>query len=72
MRLKNKVSFITGGGSGIGKCTAELFAKEGSAVAIIDRNGDKARLVADSINSTGGKAIAIEADVTSERTPTTA
>ena len=66
MRLKNKVSFITGGGAGIGKCTAELFAKEGSAVAIIDRNGDKAKSVADSINSNGGKAIAIEADVTSE------
>ena len=66
MRLKNKVSFITGGGAGIGKCTAELFAKEGSAVAIIDQNGDKARSVADSINLKGGKAIAIEADVTSE------
>ncbi|MBK5269548.1 MAG: glucose 1-dehydrogenase [Bacteroidia bacterium] len=66
MRLKNKVTFITGGGSGIGKCTAELFAKEGSAVAIVDRNGDKAKAVADSINSKGGKAIAIEADVTSE------
>ena len=66
MRLKNKVSFITGGGSGIGKCTAELFAKEGSAVAIIDWNGDKAKSVAEGINSNGGKAISIEADVTSE------
>lgn len=66
MRLKNKVSFITGGASGIGKSTAELFAKEGSAVAIIDRNADKAQLVADSINANGGKAIAIAADVTEE------
>ena len=66
MRLKNKVTFITGGGAGIGKCTAELFAKEGSAVAIIDRNGDEAKSVADSINLKAGKAIAIQADVTSE------
>ncbi|MDT0686961.1 SDR family NAD(P)-dependent oxidoreductase [Autumnicola psychrophila] len=66
MRLKNKVTFITGGGAGIGKCTAELFAKEGSAVAVLDRNVDKAKSVADSIMSMGGKAIAIEADVTSE------
>ena len=66
MRLKNKVSFITGGGSGIGKCTAELFAKEGSAVAIIDRDGDRATSVAESINNNGGTAIAIEANVTSE------
>jgi NAD(P)-dependent dehydrogenase (short-subunit alcohol dehydrogenase family) len=66
MRLKNKVSFITGGGAGIGKCAAKLFAKEGSAVAIIDRDGDRAKSVADGINSNGGKAIAIEADVTSE------
>lgn len=66
MRLKNKVAFITGGAGGIGKCTAELFAKEGSAVAIVDRNGDTAQSVADHINSTGGKAIAIQADVTSE------
>lgn len=66
MRLKNKVTFITGGGSGIGKSTAELFAKEGSAVAIIDRNVEKAKSVADIINNKGGNAIAIEADVTSE------
>ena len=38
MKLKEKKAIITGGASGMGKATAELFAKEGAKIAILDLN----------------------------------
>ncbi|MFD0828292.1 SDR family NAD(P)-dependent oxidoreductase [Neobacillus sp. M.A.Huq-85] len=64
MRLKDKVACITGAGSGIGKSTAILFAKEGASVVIIDlnrENGENSRM---EIIRTGGDATFIHADVT--------
>jgi 3-oxoacyl-[acyl-carrier protein] reductase len=66
MRLENKVAIITGAGSGSGRETALLFAKEGANVAVIDRTKETSEKVRDEIIEQGGRAIGVEGDVTSE------
>jgi NAD(P)-dependent dehydrogenase (short-subunit alcohol dehydrogenase family) len=61
--LANTVSVVTGGGSGIGRATAELFAREGSRVVIADLVGERAEGVASGIDDAGGTALAVAADV---------
>ncbi len=63
MRLKDKVALITGAGSGIGKESALLFAREGAAVAVVDVNEQAGQAVVDEILANGGKAVFIKADV---------
>lgn len=65
--LKNKVTLITGGASGIGRATALLFAREGAAVAIGDLNEAAGKAVAQEISNSGGKCIFERADVTQAR-----
>lgn len=63
MMLNNRVSIITGAGSGIGETTAKLFAKEGSKVVVSDWNFEAAKRVADEIFDTGGIAIPLKVNV---------
>ena len=64
MRLADKVSIITGSGSGIGHATALKFAQEGAKVAVCDINEQAARDVAREITNSGGEALAFRIDVT--------
>ncbi|MFC0561661.1 SDR family NAD(P)-dependent oxidoreductase [Halalkalibacter alkalisediminis] len=66
MRLKNKVALVTGAGSGIGKETALLFAKEGAEVIVADINEDIGRETLQEIHENNGKALFVEVDVTNE------
>ena len=54
--LNNKVSLITGGGSGIGKAIAKTFAMQGSYVYILDYNEKAAAEVVLEINNEGYKS----------------
>jgi NAD(P)-dependent dehydrogenase (short-subunit alcohol dehydrogenase family) len=63
MRLQDKVAVITGGGSGIGRATAELFAQQGASVIVADYQAETAQAVADQIERDGGRAKAVTVDV---------
>jgi len=64
MRLKGKICLITGAGSGIGKSTALLFAKEGAVVVVNDINENDGDQTVDEITQLGTEALFIKADVT--------
>jgi NAD(P)-dependent dehydrogenase (short-subunit alcohol dehydrogenase family) len=65
-RVENKVALITGGGSGIGAAACRTLAREGAGVAVVDYRLEVAEAVANEITGSGGRAIAVKADVRSE------
>ena len=66
MQLKDKVAFITGSASGIGKEIAIVFAKEGAKIVIADLNKEAADATAAELKATGAEAIGVGMDVTNE------
>jgi NAD(P)-dependent dehydrogenase (short-subunit alcohol dehydrogenase family) len=65
-RLEGKRAIVTGAGSGIGRASAELFAREGASVLAVDRSEAAVRETADRIAAAGGRAIAVAADAGSQ------
>ncbi|MFT3865517.1 MAG: SDR family NAD(P)-dependent oxidoreductase [Solirubrobacterales bacterium] len=62
--LSGTVALITGASSGIGEATARRLAAEGAAVAVAARRLDRLERLVEEIDDAGGRALAIEADVT--------
>jgi NAD(P)-dependent dehydrogenase (short-subunit alcohol dehydrogenase family) len=65
-RLENRIAVITGSGAGMGEGIARLFAAEGAAVVVSDKNESTGAAVAASIQQEGGRAIFQRADVSAE------
>ena len=72
MQLKDKVAFITGSASGIGKEIATVYAREGAKVVIADMNKDAAEATAAELKSAGSQALGVGVDVTVENQVNTA
>jgi NAD(P)-dependent dehydrogenase (short-subunit alcohol dehydrogenase family) len=63
MILADRIAFVTGAASGIGRASAEIMAREGAIVAVVDRDGIKAAEVAAGIRAAGGLAEFVAVDV---------
>jgi 3-oxoacyl-[acyl-carrier protein] reductase len=62
--LKGRVALVTGASSGLGVQFAKALSDNGAAVALVARRADRLKALKDEIEGRGGRAVAIEADVT--------
>jgi NADP-dependent 3-hydroxy acid dehydrogenase YdfG len=65
-RLDDTVSLVTGASSGIGDATVRALAAQGSAVALVARRKDRLDALASAVEAEGGRALAIEADISDQ------
>lgn len=65
--LQNKKAIVTGGGSGIGRAIAALFAKQGAEVHIIDLTVESAQEAVDEIKQSGGKVFSYACNVADQK-----
>jgi NAD(P)-dependent dehydrogenase (short-subunit alcohol dehydrogenase family) len=66
MILKDRIAIVTGAGSGIGQAGAQIMAREGAFVVVVDINPARARETVDLITGAGGSAEALALDVTDD------
>ncbi len=66
--LTGKTAVITGGGSGIGKAIAQVFAHQGASVIILDVNDEPSMSTVNEIINTGGSAAYFHCDIVDQRT----
>src|SRR5438270_5442481 len=66
MELTGKVALVTGAGSGIGKATTVLLAKQGARVAALSHTADEIQATEEEIQRGGGEAMAVVADISQE------
>jgi 3-oxoacyl-[acyl-carrier protein] reductase len=65
-RLTGRVALVTGGASGIGRSVARQLAGEGAMVSVVDMNLEGSRAVAAEVGELGGRALAVQCDVSVE------
>ena len=65
-RLEGQIAWISGGASGMGEATAQLFAEEGAKVVVVDIQAERGQKVVEGITANGGEAIFLECDVVRE------